>query len=170
MMLPERLDGAGGGANAVGLAPPWAPAYAGRATPRRMLRNKNITSMAPRATSKITPNPSPRPSDEANHASPSPAARPPSMPPHPERVAAAAPVAPAAAPLAVAERVGAAGLVGAGAMRLVTMSDCLPNEKPPPKRLADAMGEAINTANAKITTALRFIPSLSKACGADCDA
>jgi len=78
------------------------------------------------------------------------------MPPQPGRVvAAAAPLAPAA--VAGAACAGVAGLVGAGAARLVTIPDCLPNDKPPPKRLAEAMGAANSTAMANITHAVRLI-------------
>ena len=76
------------------------------------------------------------PSELANQAKPKPAAKPPNMAPQ-GRLGAAAAAAPGAGLAAVLFMfwAGAAGAAGV-ASRCVTLLDCLPNDLPPPKRLA----------------------------------
>src|SRR5665647_1319153 len=98
-----------------------------------------MTTRASMANIKIWLNAPPKPSELANQAKPRPAAKPPNMAPQ-GRLGA-----------------GTAGAVGAGAVgltapcagaiwRCVTLLDCRPNERPPPKRAASAETEA------KVTT------------------
>jgi len=94
-----------------------------------------MTTSASKANMMIWLKAPPRPSDEANQARPKPAAKPPSMAPHGRLGATGAGVAAGVAGLA-AELVAA--LLPAGAWRCVTLGDCLPNEEPPPRRLASA--------------------------------
>ena len=128
---------------------------------RRSMRNSAKPAMTSNMMSKNWPKPSPKPSDDASQAKPKPAARPPSMAPQGREACCAAPAwLGRLAVLAfwlvawLALRGACAGC--AGVLRCITLVDCLPNDPPPPKRLAQA-SDAVNATVSAIITVKYFM-------------
>src|SRR5665811_539908 len=103
-----------------------------------------MTTMTSNAMSRNWPNAAPSPRELASQAKPKPAARPPSMAPQGRLGATAAG--------GVAGAAGLAAPCDGAAWRCVTLPDCLPIDRPPPRRAASALtlANSKNTVNIKV--------------------